>query len=180
MLKRNLPNIAAVVLAAFLHIFSLWQLDLISVLPVWNTPLFLVVMQQQSVSVYSRAYFQCFIWKTTVGQAYDTLFMINFLSFWLLFLALWFWSEPALVVTEVPGSSRPPNPRSKLIKLAHVGVWFGFAIALAGSFEQALQASGSPIWSSIFGFPMLHHYLLGFVILGASLLILELKRGAFA
>ncbi len=177
MLKRNLPNIVAVVLAAFLHIFSLWQLDLINVLPVWNTPLFLVVMQQQSVSVYSRAYFQCFVWKTTVGQAYDTLFMVNFLSFWLLFLALWFWSEPSLVVTEIPTA---PNSRSKSIKLAHIGIWFGFAIALAGSFEQALQASGSPIWSSILGFPILHHYLLGFIILGVSLLILELKRGGSA
>lgn len=91
--KRNLVNIIAAVSAAFLHIFSLWQLDLINVLPVWNTPVFLVVLQQLSVDVYSKAYFQCFVWKTTVGQAYDTLFMVNFLSFWLLFLALWFWKE---------------------------------------------------------------------------------------
>ena len=56
-----------------------------------------------------------------------------------------------------------------------IGVGFGFALALAGSFEQAL-ANGSPIWSSVFGFPMLHHYLIGFVILGVSLAVMELKR----
>ena len=61
-------------------------------------------------------------------------------------------------------------------KLAYAGVWFGFALALAGSFEQALRASPSPVWSSVFGFPMLHHYLVGFVILAVSLLILMLKR----
>lgn len=63
-----------------------------------------------------------------------------------------------------------------IMRLSRVGVWFGFAIALAGSFEQALD-NGSPIWSSVFGFPVLHHYLIGFVILGVSLLILEVRRG---
>ena len=61
--------------------------------------------------------------------------------------------------------------------LAPKGVWFGLGLALAGSFEQALE-NGNPIWSSAFGFPMLHHYLVGFIILAVSLLILELKRRA--
>ena len=60
-------------------------------------------------------------------------------------------------------------------RIAMIGVGFGFALALAGSFEQAL-ANGSPIWSSVFGFPMMHHYLIGFVILAVSLLILEFRR----
>lgn len=60
-------------------------------------------------------------------------------------------------------------------RLAGVGVWVGFAVALVGSFEQALKASASPIWSSVFGFPVLHHYLAGFIVLGVSPLILELK-----
>jgi hypothetical protein len=64
----------------------------------------------------------------------------------------------------------------QFFKLARIGVWFGFAFALAGSFEQALEASSSPVWSSVFGFPMLHHYLIGFIVLAVSLLILELKK----
>ena len=64
---------------------------------------------------------------------------------------------------------------SKLRRLARVGVWFGFSVALVGSFEHALRASESPIWSSVFGFPVLHHYLVGFAILAGSLLILEFE-----
>jgi hypothetical protein len=60
--------------------------------------------------------------------------------------------------------------------LAKKGVWFRLGLALAGSFEQALRASPSPIWSNVFGFPMLHHYLIGFIILAVSLIILELKK----
>lgn len=74
--------------AAFIHILSLWQLDLIAVLPVWNTPLFQQVLAQQGLTNYAEGYFQCWIWRTTVGAAYDTLFFLNFLSFWILFAAL--------------------------------------------------------------------------------------------
>ena len=66
--------------------------------------------------------------------------------------------------------------RRLMRRLARVGVWFGFTLALAGSFEQALQASENPIWSSVMGFPFLHHYLLGFVVLAVSLIILEFRR----
>lgn len=175
LLRRNFLNIAAAVSAAFLHVFSLWQLDLINVLPVWNTPLFLNVLQQQGLTVYSEGYFQCFLWKTSVGMAYDVLFTVNFASFWLLFLALWFWKEePNAKVVFVGNAPFVRLRQDKWRKLARVGVWFGFALALAGSFEQALQ-SGNPIWSSIFGFPILHHYLIGFLILAVSLLIIEFR-----
>lgn len=54
-------------------------------------------------------------------------------------------------------------------------IWLGFGIALAGSFEQALDASkcngGSPFWSSVAGIPFPHHYIDGFLILGVCLLI---------
>ncbi len=57
-----------------------------------------------------------------------------------------------------------------------VGVFY--AVALAGSFEQANDAAGasggSPIWSSVFGFPVPHHYLLGFAGLAVCLVILLL------
>jgi Ni/Fe-hydrogenase subunit HybB-like protein len=62
-----------------------------------------------------------------------------------------------------------------LFFLAPAGVWFGFALALAGAFEQALQC-GDPLWSSVYGFPVLHHYLTGFIILAVSLLLSEYKR----
>lgn len=58
-----------------------------------------------------------------------------------------------------------------IVWLSQYGIWFGFVLALVGSFEQILHPSPDPIWSSIFGFPILHHYLIGFLILGISLLI---------
>lgn len=76
------------VIAAIFNIFSLWQLDIINVLPVWNTPLFYEVMKQQNLTKYSDGYYQCFLWKTTIGRAYDILYLINSLTFWILFIAL--------------------------------------------------------------------------------------------
>ena len=42
---------------------------------------------------YANQYFQCFLWKTTVGQAYDTLFMLIFLSFIVVFASAFFWPK---------------------------------------------------------------------------------------
>ncbi|MBT0160769.1 hypothetical protein G4O51_12385 [Candidatus Bathyarchaeota archaeon A05DMB-2] len=168
---KNSANVAAIALAAFLHIFSLWQLDLICVGPVWGygwTP---------PQPRYAEQYFQCWLWKTTIGEAYDVLFFVNFLSFWVLFAALWFWHEDGKVSEATTVKAEAKAQQSRLRRLARAGVWLGFAVALAGSFEQALDASASPVWSSVFGFPVPHHYLLGFILLAVSLLTLELKEG---
>ncbi|MEM2107849.1 MAG: hypothetical protein QXL10_00995 [Candidatus Bathyarchaeia archaeon] len=167
-MRRNLFNAALAAFAACLHIFSLWQLDLINVLPVWNTPLFLEVLRQQGLSVYADGYFQCFLWKTSVGMAYDVLFAVNFMSFWLLFAALWFWNEAPKQSQERVAHVQPKRACGVV---AAVGVGFGYALALAGAFEQALGC-GDPVWSSVFGFPFPHHYLIGFAVLGVSLLVL--------
>jgi hypothetical protein len=42
---------------------------------------------------YANDYFQCFIWKTTIGQAYDTLFMLIFIAFIVMFLSAYFWPK---------------------------------------------------------------------------------------
>ncbi len=85
-------NLAGIMAAMGLLFFSLWQLDLIVSGPVW---------WQASPSgagwswpgpgAYSKDYFQCFLWKTTIGQAYDTLFMLVFISFIVLFASAFFW-----------------------------------------------------------------------------------------
>jgi len=59
-----------------LHTFSQWQLDLIVCPPVWST------RWSHPTGRYADDYFQCWIWKTTVGSAYDVLFFLNFLSFY--------------------------------------------------------------------------------------------------
>jgi len=38
-----------------------------------------------------------------------------------------------------------------------------FGTALWGTFEQAYNAGASPIWSGTFGYPVPHHYILGFI-----------------
>jgi hypothetical protein len=85
-------NLAGVMFAMGLLFFSLWQLDLIVSGPVWweasaggqgwNWP---------GPGAYANDYFQCFLWKTTVGQAYDTLFLMIFISFIVLFASAFFW-----------------------------------------------------------------------------------------
>ena len=54
--------------------------------------------------------------------------------------------------------------------LAPKGVWFGLGLAVAATFEQALR-NGDPLWSSVYGFPILHHVWVAFIILAVSLLI---------
>ena len=61
---------------AILHMFSVWQLDLIVVAPVWSYG------WTQPQPRYADQYFQCWIWRTTIGEAYDVLFFLNFISFY--------------------------------------------------------------------------------------------------
>jgi hypothetical protein len=89
---RALLNIAGIMTAMGLLFFSLWQLDMIVSGPVWweSSP----KGQGWSWSgpgAYSNDYFQCFLWKTTIGQAYDTLFLLIFISFIVLFASAFFW-----------------------------------------------------------------------------------------
>ena len=63
--------------------------------------------------------------------------------------------------------------RVRLLLVLLAGI--GYAVALCGSFEQALNADPeNPFFSSVYGAPFLHHYLAGFALLGASLILLLL------
>ena len=89
---RALLNIGGIMVAMGLLLFSLWQLDLIVSGPVWweASP----TGQGWSwpgPGAYSNDYFQSFLWKTTIGQAYDTLFLMIFISFIVLFASAFFW-----------------------------------------------------------------------------------------
>lgn len=61
---------------AILHMFSVWQLDLICVGPVWSSG------WCHPEGRYADDYFQCWLWRTTIGEAYDTLLFLNFVSFY--------------------------------------------------------------------------------------------------
>ena len=58
--------------------------------------------------------------------------------------------------------------------------WSGFAIALHGSVEQAIffanTNEGSALWSSWFGPPILHHYLIGFILVALGWIIFSLVK----
>jgi hypothetical protein len=85
-------NLIGIMVGIGLLFFSLWQLDLIVSGPVWwasspsgpgwNWP---------GPGAYADSYFQCFLWQTTVGQAYDTLFLMIFISFIVVFASAFFW-----------------------------------------------------------------------------------------
>jgi len=47
--------------------------------------------------------------------------------------------------------------------LGHIVFQAGFWTFLWGAFEFAYKA-GTPVWSGTFGFPILHHYLIGAIL----------------
>lgn len=87
-------NLIGVMVALGLLFFSLWQLDLIVSGPVWweSSPDG-AGWGWPGPGAYANDYFQCFVWKTTIGQAYDTLFMLIFISFIVLFASAYFWPK---------------------------------------------------------------------------------------
>jgi hypothetical protein len=85
-------NLIGVMVGLGLLFFSLWQLDLIVSGPVWweaspTGP----GWHWDGPGAYADNYFQCFLWKTTIGQAYDTLFLMIFISFIVVFASAFFW-----------------------------------------------------------------------------------------
>ena len=99
-MRKHLVNMAGIMLGLSLVVFGvlfgLWQLDIIVSGPVWH-------MNPDGSGwawhngAYASAYFQCFLWRTTIGQAYDTLFLVIFISaiagFVIAFISLWYWNE---------------------------------------------------------------------------------------
>jgi hypothetical protein len=89
-------NIAGIISSVCILFFSIWQLDLIVSGPVWwSSEPFGQGYGWSHIEggAYANDYFQCFLWKTTVGQAYDTLFMLIFISFIILFISAYFWPK---------------------------------------------------------------------------------------
>ena len=85
-------NLVGVMVAMGMLFFSLWQLDLIVSGPVWwQSSAHGPGWSWPGPGAYANDYFQCFVWKTTIGQAYDTLFMLIFISFIVLFASAFFW-----------------------------------------------------------------------------------------
>jgi hypothetical protein len=84
-------NLAGVMTALGLLFFSLWQLDIIVSGPVWHQNPDGTGWFWPGPGPYANNYFQCFLWKTTIGEAYDTLFMLIFISFIILFASAFFW-----------------------------------------------------------------------------------------
>ncbi len=102
---RAVLNIAGIMVAMGLLFFSLWQLDLIVSGPVWwqSSPTG-QGWSWQGPGAYANDYFQCFLWKTTVGQAYDTLFLLIFISFIVIFASAFFWPR-----FRVKNEDKPPQ-----------------------------------------------------------------------
>ena len=102
--SRAVLNIAGIMVAVGLLFFGLWQLDLIVSGPVWwsSSPNGLGTGWTHQNGAYSNDYFQCFFWKTTIGQAYDTLFLLIFISFIVIFLSAFFWPRTRVRNLENP------------------------------------------------------------------------------
>jgi hypothetical protein len=107
-------NLVGVIAAVCILFFSLWQLDLIVSGPVWwsSEEKGLGYGWSHPSGAYSNDYFQCFVWKTTIGQAYDTLFMLVFISFIVMFLSAYFWPKQDRIFTlKLKGAEMPPKKR---------------------------------------------------------------------
>ena len=116
--SRAVLNIAGIMIAMGLLFFSLWQLDMIVSGPVWYSNPDGTGWSWHGPGPYANDYFQCFFWQTTVGQAYDTLFMVIFISFIVLFLSAFFWPKRNKNANEnVSGfdlQPPPPNPQNTM------------------------------------------------------------------
>lgn len=89
---RAVFNLIGVMTSLGLLFFSLWQLDLIVSGPVWwESSSTGTGWSWAGPGAYANDYFQCFLWKTTVGQAYDTFFLLIFIAFIVLFASAFFW-----------------------------------------------------------------------------------------
>lgn len=86
-LKEHSWNVVGIISSVALLFFGIWQLDLIMVGPVWGEG------WCHPVGRYADDYFECWLWKTTVGEAYNVLLFLIFVAFWLLFLSVWTWEE---------------------------------------------------------------------------------------
>lgn len=84
-------NLAGVMTALGVLFFSLWQLDMIVSGPVWHQNPDGSGWFWPGPGPYANEYFQCFFWRTTIGEAYDTLFMLIFISFIVLFASAILW-----------------------------------------------------------------------------------------
>ena len=110
---RAVLNIAGIMIAMGLLFFGLWQLDMIVSGPVWYANPDGSGWSWHGPGPYANDYFQCFLWKTTIGQAYDTLFMVIFISFIVLFLSAFFWPKP----NRNEFNLEPPNPQNTMQNL---------------------------------------------------------------
>lgn len=113
--STSLLNLIGVMVAMGLLFFSLWQLDLIVSGPVWwQSSANGYGWSWPGPGAYAKDYFQCFIWKTTVGQAYDTLFMLIFISFIILFASAFFWPRSRGKIDDLSQRAKPRNaPRTR-------------------------------------------------------------------
>ena len=65
-----------VVSFAILHMFSVWQLETIVIGPVWATG------WSHPNGRLADDPWECWIWRTSCGEAYNTLLFLNFVSFY--------------------------------------------------------------------------------------------------
>lgn len=87
---KNLLNIVGVIFSTAFMMFGIWQLDLIVSRPVW------VAGWCHPIGRFADEYFECWLWKTTIGEAYNDLLFFIFVSFFILFFSLWFWRHGSL------------------------------------------------------------------------------------
>jgi hypothetical protein len=111
----SILNLAGIITSVCILFFSIWQLDIIVSGPVWWSS------GEQGAGTgwshpngaYANDYFQCFIWKTTIGQAYDTLFMLIFIAFIVMFLSAYLWPKHnRTVIVEPKDGDREISPEN--------------------------------------------------------------------
>ena len=62
------------------------------------------------------------------------------------------------------------------IWLGHTLFNIGFWTFFWGAFEQAYQSPGHPIWSGTFGFPIMHHYIVGAILVYIGYILITFDK----
>jgi len=75
-------------LSLLLTLHGLWQLDIICVDPVWSTNQFINWFVGTGYETYSNIPFQCGLWKTTIGRAYDVYLSLPVVGWFVLLMSM--------------------------------------------------------------------------------------------
>ena len=81
-------SLVGIGISYLLTMHGLWQLDIVCINPVWGTQTWIKWFLETGYENYSDYPFQCGLWKTTMGRAYDVYLSYPVVGWFLLLVSM--------------------------------------------------------------------------------------------